>query len=79
MKLDNIILGLEILKPYYVDPNGYHMNAEHDEIHLAATNKPLTEADAQRMRDLGWFQEDADNNEATPPPYDPEDGWSAFV
>ena len=79
MKLSNFIEGLTILRKYYAKPDGYHIGAEHDQFYAYATDLPLSDGDLEMMRALGWFQPDSDNNEDTPPPYDPNDGWSAFT
>jgi hypothetical protein len=75
VNLANFIEGLRILQPYYAKPDGYHIGAEHDQFYAYATEKPLSPDDVKRMRDLGWFQPDEDDE----PTYDPRDGWSAFT
>jgi hypothetical protein len=74
----DLIAGLTILQPYYDGADGYNLGAEHDQIYAYATDRPLSPEDVAKMRDLGWFQPDQDSDE-DPPPYDPEDGWSAFT
>ncbi len=76
MKLKNFIDGLKILQPYYNGEDGYHIGAEHDQFYAYQTDKPLTQEDVQKMRDLDWFQPDEDEDA---PEYDPEDGWSAYT
>lgn len=75
MKLSDFIEGLTILRPYYSDPDGYHIGAEHDQFYAYATDKPLSSANVVRMRELGWFQPEADEDG----PYQPSEGWSAFT
>jgi uncharacterized protein YqhQ len=75
MKLMNFIHGLSILTPYYTDPNGYHIGSEHDQFYAYATDRPLSAEGVQKMRDLGWFQPDMDDDAD----YDPTEGWSAFT
>ena len=75
MKLSNFIEGLKTLQPYYKDGDGYHIGAEHDQFYAYQTERPLTTEDVQKMRALGWFQPDQDDDAE----YNPEDGWSAFV
>lgn len=41
MNLKNFIEGINTLRPYYEEPDGYHLGAEHDEIYLYATDRPL--------------------------------------
>ena len=76
MNLNNFIEGLKTLHPYYDNGDGYHISAKHDQFYVSATDRPLTPEDVQKMRGLGWFQEDEDDDE---PAYDPEECWSAFV
>jgi hypothetical protein len=79
MKLSNLIDGLTTLRPYYDDQDGYHTGAEHDQIYAYATSRPLTPEDVAKMKELGWFQPDASPKDDEDPPYDPEEGWSAFT
>ena len=74
MNLKNFIAGVEILRPYYEDMDGHHLSAGHDQIYLYATQDPLTETDAKRMFELGWFQD-----ECAREVYDPSEGWSCHV
>ena len=75
MRLGNFIAGLQTLQPYYDDGDGYHIGAEHDQFYANSTDKPLTPQDVQKMLELGWFQPEQEEGE----PYDPAEGWSAFV
>ena len=75
MKLKNFIEGLRILQPYYLGCDGYHIGADHDQFYVYRTDSPLTPEDIEKMRDLGWFQPDAPNDNE----YDPADSWSAFT
>jgi hypothetical protein len=77
MNLPNFIEGINILRPYYDDPDGYQLGAEHDQIYLYATQKPLPPEAVARLHALGWFQPDQDSEEG-PAPYNPDDGWSVF-
>lgn len=74
MKLSSLIEGLKTLQSYYKGEDGYHVGAEHDQIYIYQTDRPLTPEDVQKMRDLGWFQPDQTQDE-----YNPENGWSAFI
>lgn len=76
MKLSNFIEGLTILRPYYSDPDGYHIGAEHDQFFAYATDRPLSDEDLNKMRGFGWFQPDVEDNDSI---YYPEEGWSAFT
>lgn len=75
MTLSNFIEGLKTLQPYYKDGDGCHISAEHDQFYAYQTERPLTPEDVQKMRDLGWFQPDQEDDAE----YSPEDGWSAFT
>ena len=82
MRLSNFIEGLNILQPYYDNPNGFHVGAEHDQFYAYATEKPLSEAALNKLVELGWFQPDVevpDDEEYNAKLYQPEEGWSAYV
>lgn len=80
MNLKDFIEGVEILQKYYKDPNGYHLSAEHDQVYLGSTDRPVAAADVKRLHKLGWFQPDMlDEDGEASPEYDPNDGWSTFV
>lgn len=74
MKLSAFISGLNILKPHYNGGDGYHLGAEHDQFYAYPTDTPLSDEEVQQMRGLGWFQPEMPDE-----PYDPKEGWSAFV
>lgn len=76
MKLSNFIDGLAILRPYYDDPDGFHIGAEHDQFYAYATSREMSHDDVLKMRNLGWFQPAQDDDAS---PYSVEDGWSAFT
>lgn len=72
MTLNNFLAGIDIVRPYYDDPDGHHIAAEHDIFYLYATSRPMSEEDVKGMRVLGWFQEGIGDV------YDPNEGWAAF-
>lgn len=65
MKLGDFLAGIEILRKYYNEPDGYHLAAHRDEIGLYPTDRPISSEDMQRMIDLGWFYLDK--------------GWNCYV
>lgn len=81
MKLNDIIEGLIILRPYYESGgNGYYNGAEHDQFFSHATDRPLSVEDVEQMHYLGWFQPEVDDDgDGSSGPYDPEEGWSFFT
>jgi hypothetical protein len=79
MRLNDFIEGLEILKAYYDNPNGYHIGAEHDEFYAYKTDRPMPPEAVQKMLSLGWFQTDGGAHEETPQDYNPESGWMAYT
>lgn len=79
MKLDKLIQGIQILQLYYTDPTGYHTGAEHDEIFMYRTDKPVSTEDVTKLIELGWFQQDVPGDEFTVESYDPEESWSAYT
>lgn len=74
MKFSNFIEGLNILKPYYDNQDGFHIGAEHDQFYAYKTDRPLSSEDIEKMHNLGWFQPETRDSK-----YNPEDGWSAFT
>ena len=79
MNLANFLEGVAIIKPFYNDQDGFHLGAEHDQIYLYATDKPMDDATVARLRELGWFQDEAENDADGKPIYDPSSRWSVFV
>ena len=82
MTLRNFILGLDIIRAHYDDPDGYHLGAEHDTIYVYPTDTPLNSEEAKAVCELGFFQEDAevpDDKDFGPEYYDPEEGWAHYA
>ena len=80
MNTAEVLEGLNILQKYRTKPNGYHLGAEHDVLYAFATDLPVSEDDLKRLYELGWEQHEVkSNDDDTPGPYDPEEGWAAFV
>lgn len=79
MNLKNFVEGITILQPYYDMPDGYHLGAEHDQIFLYATSRPVSDEDVKKLRELGWFQSEVLTDDDEKPVYDPTEGWSAYV
>ena len=77
MRLNNFMEGLATLRPYYDDPNGHHIGAEHDQIFAYATDRPLPRPDFAKMLGLGWFQTTVGGEPDVT--YDPATGWSCFT
>ena len=75
MRWDSFKTGLDILDKYFHDKAGFHIGAEHDQFYVYKTDNPMSDPDATAMRELGWFQEGANDGD----PYDPENGWSCFT
>ena len=72
MNLKDILAGISILRNHYTDPDWYHLEAEHDQIFMSATDIPLLLANYERLLQLGWFQPDTET-------YDSEQHWSTFT
>ena len=82
MEIKNIIEGLQILLPYYDDPDGCKTGADHDVLYAYSTDKPLSKENLDKMIELGWFQEEADlggDDEFEKEHYDPEESWTCFT
>ena len=78
--LRDVMEGMAILRPYYDDQDADHLGAEHDEIFMWATDRPVSPEDVLRLRELGWRQPDVeDDDEGEPGEYDPEESWAVFV
>jgi hypothetical protein len=77
MRLNNFIDGLTTLSPYYDDPNGYHVGAEHDQVFAYATDHSLPKPDFVKMLGLGWFQTTVGGEPGVT--YDPATCWSCFT
>jgi len=77
MKLSNFIEGIQLLRPYYEDQDGYHVAAEHDQFYMYPTDKPLPPEAVEQLVKLGWFQPECDFKK--PEDYKPSEGWSAFT
>jgi len=78
MKLSNLIRGIEVLRPFYNDPDGYHAGAEHDVLFMYATDKPLTREAIEALIALGWRQDHWRDVE-TADDYDQGESWRAFT
>lgn len=79
MKLDKLVEGITILSRYFDDPAGRHVGAEHDIIYVYETNNPVSDEDVVKLKELGWHQPEVDEDDDGNAPYDPEEGWGAFV
>lgn len=79
MNLKKFSDGIAIIQQFYGKPEGHHISAEHDQIFLCATDKPMDDASVLKLRELGWFQDDAVDDGKGDAVYDPNAGWSAFV
>ena len=82
METKNIIAGLQTLMPFYKDPDGYHVGAEHDELCAYATDNPLSDEALDKMIELGWHQEhdELDNDEDfSRKDYRHDEGWICYT
>lgn len=80
MNLKDLLTGITTLQPYYDKPDGYHLSAEHDQIWLCATSRPLSPEDVQKMIAANWWQERDDYGEDMKmSDYKPEESWTGYV
>lgn len=80
MNLKDLLTGIQVLQPYYEKPDGYHLSAEHDQIWLHSTDRPLSPEDVQKMIDASWWQERSDYSEGFKvTDYDPGESWTGYV
>ena len=68
MTVTNIIAGLQLIqKSKPEEQSDYHFRSEHDEIFVGSLEWEMSEADKERMEELGWTA------------IKDIDGWQAFV
>ncbi len=58
MKDKDVVRGLQILMPYYDDPDGYHFAPVVGRLLADATDRPLSDEDLKAMKALGWEEEE---------------------
>ena len=66
MRTRDIIAGLQTLMPFYYDQEGYHTDADIDEIRAFPTDKPLSDAALDKMIGFGCYQEHPKRNYDVP-------------
>ena len=66
-----------VLRPYYHDPDGYHIRTEQDRFFAYATDHPSREPDFVKMLGLGWFQMTIAGQPGGVS-YQPAEGWNAL-
>jgi len=55
MKLDDVIEGLAILRPYFKpERGGYNVTAEWEGLHICKTDYPVSEGDRAKLIALDW-------------------------
>lgn len=80
MKLSNFVAGLNILLPYYDDPDDVNIQFEYyGYLYLCPTSRHMSDEDVHKMRDLGWFQEENENVDMYDDPYRQDKYWCADV
>lgn len=80
MNLKGMLAGIQTAQPFYEKPEGYHLGAEHDQIWLYKTDRPMDTEAVQKMIDAGWFQEDVEyDDEFKAANYDPEESWTCYT
>jgi len=71
--LSKILEGINIINSYYTQ-DGYNMEAEHDQIFMAATDHPIIPRDLRKLWDIGWFQKYQPEGE-----YSQEEHWALYI
>lgn len=82
MNLKGMLAGILTAQPYYEKPDGYHLNAEHDQIWLAATDKMMDAPDVQKMLEAGWHQEHDGRDygkDMTVADYRSDESWTCYT
>ena len=72
--IKEIIAGLQVLLPYYKNPDTYNVIAVYEEFLVCTTDTPLSEEDVLLMISLGWHQ-DCEEEEFSLGSYDQEEFW----
>lgn len=81
MGLKNLLDGIEILRKYYNNPDGYNMAAEHDIFYMYSTDRPIINDDLMTLISLDWIQEENvdENGDFTIENYSSDEGWAFYV
>ena len=61
MIIDDLVQGLQILRPHYLEDRAPRMRAPEDELNLPPTATPLNAEEVARLRSIHWYQCDADD------------------
>jgi hypothetical protein len=79
MTLGTFIRGLQVLRSHF-DDDGHYVEATMEEVMVHATHTPLSDDEVTQLRDDGWFQPNAFDEETQEDgPYDPSDSWSCYA
>ena len=73
-----LIEGLQILQPHYIEQHGYTICCGHDVIYAYATDTPLSNEEFIRMKKLHWYQV-IDSADVEDEEYSPDATWRGFV
>ena len=80
MSTQDVIAGMQIILPYYDQADGgFNTGADHDVIYMYATDKPVSAEDIAKIKELGWFQTDVEEDDDGNVEYDVDSGWQKFV
>ena len=82
MRLGNVIEGLTIFRKYFTGEDGYHLTAVDSAVLVYGTDTPMSDEDVEAVKELGWFQPDAQRPEGVDQrdaPYDPNEYWKAWL
>lgn len=75
MQFNDFIEGCQILNKYY-NGNVYPMSPSRDEIYFEPTKIPIEKSDFLRLIELGWIQEDVEEDSTE---YIPNSYWIAYT
>jgi len=80
MSTKNFIEGIKILQKYMEDLENHNIYCEHDVFYFDKTDNPISNADLDKLVNLGWFQEDAEyEDHYTIFSYETSCGWTWYV
>lgn len=82
MNLKGMVNAISIAREFYEQPDGYHLNAEHDQIWLAPTDRPMPPDAVAAMIAAGWHQEHGERDygkDMTVSDYRADESWTCYT
>lgn len=57
MRTIDVIEGINIISKYYDDLTDYDFGADRDSLYMFETDRPISNEDLVKLKELGWTQE----------------------